>query len=79
MARYLITNDAGLFTADIETTVASLSQGLERDQAEPLISTALLMSMAALTEGGDWPFRALAQLQNFMRDMCQTMQAEKLM
>ena len=69
MARYVISDTQGFFTADIETRVASLVKGMQGGKGESIISTAMLMAMATLAEGGDWPLRALAHMRAFMEDM----------
>jgi hypothetical protein len=54
---------------EIELRTPFPFSGLEDHRAEPLIQAALLMSVATLLEGGDWPSRALHVLQEFMRQM----------
>jgi len=79
MARYFISDNHGLFTADIETSGGVLSSGLDDARAESLMSSAVLMAMATLAEGGEWPKRALEHLRAFMLAMQESVQAETLM
>jgi hypothetical protein len=49
---------------------------LRDERAEPLIRTALLLAVAALLEGGEWPTRALYALREFMVVMHDALQGK---
>lgn len=79
MARYYITDEHGLFTADIETSGTVLSNGMDDERAASVFGSALFLAMATLAQGGDWPSLALEHLRDFMQAMQNSVQTPPLM
>ncbi len=67
MQRMCIRDRDHFFQVDVLTTLPF--DVWQDDRAEPLIRVAMLMSLAALLEGGEWPSRALYTLREFMFQM----------
>ncbi len=67
MARFRLADQDGLFELDIQTTLPPAILADER--TEPVLSAALLMALATLIEGGEWPTRVLEHMREFMSVM----------
>ena len=66
MARLFICGADEGVTADIETRGAILNDALEHELAESVFRCAVLMSLSALAEGGQWPRAMLQTMSAFM-------------
>jgi hypothetical protein len=67
MARFRLADRDGLFRLDLRTTLPA--SVLADERTEPVLAAALLMAVATLIEGGDWPTRALETMRDFMSEM----------
>ena len=79
MTRLLICDSSGELTAEIEALGAVLQDALDHEQAGPLLRCAVLMGLSALTEGGDWPLRAIEWMSAFMASMKDEVHHARLM
>jgi hypothetical protein len=68
-----------LFTVDIETSGPVLGAALEDRRAEPVVTSAITLALAALAEGGEWPELVLHVLRSVMTDLQQQVASVRLM
>ncbi len=74
MQRLQIRDRDQFFEVDVRTALPFAALGDHR--AEALIQAAMLMSIATLLEGGEWPSLALRMLRDFMAEMQRAIEAE---
>lgn len=67
MARFHLADRDGLFDLEVRTSLPAAV--LSDERTEPVLASALLLSVATLIEGGEWPTRALQHLRAFMSAM----------
>ena len=79
MAQLLISDGTGYFTVEIETSGPVMQAALADGRAESVVCTAVMLALATLAEGGEWPAAALQTLQSFMSDMRDALRSAQLM
>jgi len=79
MARLLVGDSHGFFTVDLETNGPVLGAALDDRMAEPVVTSAMTVALAALAEGGAWPELVLHALRNLMADMQQQLASVRAM
>ena len=79
MARLLVSDTRGFFTIDLETSGSVLGDALDNRMAEPVVTSAMTVALAALVQGGTWPEMVLHALRNLMTDMQQQMATARAM
>jgi hypothetical protein len=69
MANRLISDQAGLFTCEVEVSGPVLDAALDHADAESLLHSALIVALSALAQDHPWPQRALDSLAELMLQM----------
>lgn len=75
MARFRLADRDGLFHLEVKTSLPAAVFADER--TEPVLASALLMAVATLIEGGEWPTRALYHMRDFMSAMHREVSVER--
>jgi len=69
MPNRLISDQAGLFTCEVEVSGPILGQALDHESAESLLHSAVIVALSALAQDNPWPQRALDSLAELMLQM----------
>lgn len=77
MPRIIIKDTDGRFTAEVRVK-GDAGNALGDEKAEAVVSSALLLALASLVRGGEWPEHALAHMQDFLLVMRRELRGEQI-
>jgi len=78
MARMIVCGNGGI-TIDIDGMAPWVTAALEDENAESVISCAVLLALSSLLQGDDWPSDAIESMTAFMAHMKEEVSATQLM
>ena len=79
MRRRFITDNAGLFTCEVEAHGLVLEEAIEHDDAEEVLKCAVIIALSVLAQDGPWPDALMERMSSFMVDMKKHVMQEELL